>query len=180
VRLMLPSLVEVQWTPPPPPPPPSSNVFLHVLQIDTEVSPWHILVSELPAIDTDTLLSKLEIHFSKQRHGGGEVERCELLPDAHSVVIAFLDDRGEALFVILILMFITPFLQDVQRKEKNYFVVVVVVDVFIMLVQIFFLVAKRLTEKEHHEVALPHKKHKVRVTPFFNGKVTNLEVSLSG
>ncbi|XP_056263110.1 interferon-induced protein 35 isoform X2 [Pseudoliparis swirei] len=111
VRLMLPSLVE----------------------IDTEVSPWHILVSELPAMDTDTLLSKLEIHFSKQRHGGGEVERCELLPDAHSVVIAFLDDR----------------------------------------------VAKRLTEKEHHEVALPHKKHKVRVTPFFNGKVTNLETKMT-
>ncbi|TNN42523.1 Interferon-induced [Liparis tanakae] len=71
VQLMLPSLVE----------------------IDTEVSPWHILVSELPAVDTDTLLSKLEIHFSKRRHGGGEVERCELLPDAHSVVIAFLDDH---------------------------------------------------------------------------------------
>ncbi|XP_034395678.1 interferon-induced 35 kDa protein homolog isoform X2 [Cyclopterus lumpus] len=104
-----------------------------LVEIDTEVSPRHVLISNLPDMDTDTLLSKLEIHFSKKKHGGGEVDTCELLPDSRNVVIAFV--------------------------EKH--------------------IARRLTDKEHHEVSLPQKKHKVRVTPFLNGKITNLETKMT-
>lgn len=64
-------------------------------QIDSEVSPRHILISNLPKMETETLLNKLEIHFSKKRHGGGEVEKCELLPDSEDVVITFVESDGE-------------------------------------------------------------------------------------
>lgn len=39
-------------------------------------------------------------------------------------------------------------------------------------------VAKGLTDKEFHEVKLKNTKHRVRVTPFVNGNITNLEVSV--
>uniref|UniRef100_A0A1A7X2E1 Interferon-induced protein 35 n=3 Tax=Iconisemion striatum TaxID=60296 RepID=A0A1A7X2E1_9TELE len=111
VHLMLPSLVE----------------------IDSEVCPRRILVSNLPKMNTEILLNKLEIHFSKTKNEGGEVDLCEYLPDSGTVVIVFL-------------------------KEN---------------------VAKRLVEMEFHEVMLNQTKHKVRVTPFLNGKITNLETKMS-
>ncbi|XP_029292622.1 interferon-induced 35 kDa protein homolog isoform X1 [Cottoperca gobio] len=113
VRLMLPSLVE----------------------IDSEVSPLHILVSNLPKMDIEMLLSRLENHFSKTKHGGGEVDDCEWLPDSGTVVIAFV---------------------------KNNF-------------------ARGLTNTEYHDVKLQHNKQKmdrVRVTPFLNGKITNLKTKM--
>lgn len=39
-------------------------------------------------------------------------------------------------------------------------------------------VAKGLTDKEYHDVNLQKTKHRVRVTPFVNGKISNLEVSI--
>ncbi|XP_038151138.1 interferon-induced protein 35 [Cyprinodon tularosa] len=98
------------------------------VEIDTEICPQRVLVSNLPKMDTEALQNKLEIHFSKSKNGGGEVETCEFLPDSGTVVITFV--------------------------EKN--------------------IAERLTQTEHHEVKLA-KKHKVRVTPFINGKITRLE-----
>ncbi|XP_037332249.2 interferon-induced protein 35 [Pungitius pungitius] len=66
-------------------------VLPQLVEIDSEVSPRHVLVSNLPKMETEKLLNKLEIHFSKRRHGGGEVEKCELLPDSDDVVITFLE-----------------------------------------------------------------------------------------
>lgn len=100
-----------------------------LVEIDTDVCPRRILISNLPKMDTDTLLNKLEIHFSKTKHGGGEVDECEMMPDSGNVVITFVD--------------------------KN--------------------LSEGLTETEYHEVKLLQTKHKVRVTPFLNGKITNLE-----
>ncbi|XP_029363643.1 interferon-induced 35 kDa protein [Echeneis naucrates] len=105
----------------------------HLVEIDSEVCPQRILISNLPKMETDTLLNKLEIHFSKSKHGGGEVEDCELLPDSGTVVLTFV--------------------------EKN--------------------IARGLTDKEHHEVNLGQKKHRVRVTPFLNGTITNLQTKMS-
>ncbi|XP_042361769.1 interferon-induced protein 35 isoform X2 [Plectropomus leopardus] len=62
-----------------------------LVEIDTEVSPQQILISNLPKMDTETLLNKLEIHFSKRKHGGGEVDRCEMLPDSGTVVLTFVE-----------------------------------------------------------------------------------------
>ncbi|KAK9534618.1 hypothetical protein VZT92_007051 [Zoarces viviparus] len=104
-----------------------------LVEIDSEVSPQHILISNLPRMDTDMLLSKLEIHFSKKRNGGGEVDKCELLPDSEHVVLTFV--------------------------EKD--------------------IARGLTEQEHHEVELQKKQHRVRVTPFLNGTITNLETKMA-
>ncbi|XP_034749339.1 interferon-induced 35 kDa protein homolog [Etheostoma cragini] len=111
VQLMLPTLVE----------------------IDSEVSNQHVLVSNLPKMDTETLLNKLEIHFSKSKHGGGEVECCEMLPDSGTVVITFVDKH----------------------------------------------IARGLTDTEHHDVKLQEKTHRVRLTPFLNGKITNLKTKMS-
>ncbi|XP_029015118.1 interferon-induced protein 35 [Betta splendens] len=104
-----------------------------LLEMDTDICPQRILISNLPKMDTETMLNKLEIHFSKSKNGGGEVEACDMLPDSGTVVIAFLD------------------------KD----------------------IAKRLTEVEYHEVKLQENNHRVRVTPFLNGKITNLETKMS-
>ncbi|KAM4717983.1 interferon-induced 35 kDa protein [Anableps anableps] len=104
-----------------------------LVEIDTEVCPQRILISNLPKMDTEILLNKLEIHFSKSKHGGGEVESCDFLPDSGTVVIAF--------------------------TEKN--------------------IAEGLALTEHHEVKFTKMKHTVRVTPFINGKITNLETRTS-
>ncbi|KAM8825381.1 interferon-induced 35 kDa protein [Synchiropus picturatus] len=74
---------------------------LHLLlprrvQIHTEVSRKKILISDLPDMDPETLLDKLQIHFAKRRHGGGEVEECELLGDSGTVVMTFVDDNVSA------------------------------------------------------------------------------------
>ncbi|XP_076608624.1 interferon-induced 35 kDa protein [Chaetodon auriga] len=110
VQLMVPSLVE----------------------IDSEVCPRRILISNLPRMDTETLLNKLEIHFSKRRNGGGEVDNCEMMPDSWTVVLTFV--------------------------EKD--------------------VAKGLTDTEYHEVKL-QQMHRVRVTPFLSGNITNLKTKMS-
>uniref|UniRef100_A0A3B5A0G6 Interferon induced protein 35 n=1 Tax=Stegastes partitus TaxID=144197 RepID=A0A3B5A0G6_9TELE len=102
-----------------------------LVEIDTDVCPRRILISNLPKGDTDMLLSKLEIYFSKSRHGGGEVEDCEMLPDSGNVVVTFVN-KG---------------------------------------------IAEGLIDTEYHEVKLQTTKHKVRVTPFLNGKITNLETT---
>ncbi|KAF0032975.1 hypothetical protein F2P81_015265 [Scophthalmus maximus] len=111
VRLMLPSLVEIA----------------------SEVCPQRMLISDLPEMDTETLLNKLDIHFHRRINGGGEVEGCEFLPDSGTVVLTFVDDN----------------------------------------------IAQGLTETEFHEVQLKNKKHTVRVTPFLNGKITNLKTKWS-
>ncbi|KAM7387415.1 hypothetical protein PAMA_009843 [Pampus argenteus] len=104
------------------------------VEIDSEVCPWRILISDLPEMDTDTLLNKLEIHFSKSKNGGGEVDECEMLPDSGTVVLTFVDKK----------------------------------------------VAKGLTHTEYHDVKLQqNKQHRVRVTPFLNGKITNLKTKMS-
>ncbi len=42
-------------------------------------------------------------------------------------------------------------------------------------------VAKGLTDTEYHEIKLQEKKtHRVRVTPFLSGKITNFKVSIWG
>ncbi|XP_012707383.2 interferon-induced protein 35 [Fundulus heteroclitus] len=111
VHLMMPSLVE----------------------IDTDICPRRVLISNLPKMDTETLQNKLEIHFSKSKNGGGEVDACEFLPDSGTVVVTFVEEN----------------------------------------------IAERLAQTEHHEVKLHKTKHNVRVTPFINGKITNLETRTS-
>lgn len=78
-----------------------SDLCPSVLQIDTEVCPRRILISDLPRMDTENLLNKLEIHFSKRKHGGGEVDDCEMMPDSWTVVLTFVDnDSEQTLFLI--------------------------------------------------------------------------------
>lgn len=104
-----------------------------LVEIDTDICPRRILISNLPKMDTDTLLNKLEIYFSKSRHGGGEVEDCEMLPDSGNVVLTFVRDD----------------------------------------------ISEGLTDTEYHEVKLHQTKHKVRVTPFLNGQITNLKTKMT-
>lgn len=103
-----------------------------LVEIDSEVCPRRILISNLPRMDAETLLNKLEIHFSKTKNGGGEVEECEIMSDSWTVVITFMKSD----------------------------------------------VAKGLTVTENHEVTLQKKKHKVRVTPFLNGTISNLKTEM--
>lgn len=58
--------------------------------------PRRILVSNLPRMDEEMLLNKLEIHFSKKKNGGSEVEACELRRDTWAVVITFVEKGGES------------------------------------------------------------------------------------
>uniref|UniRef100_UPI0037E7520E interferon-induced 35 kDa protein n=1 Tax=Semicossyphus pulcher TaxID=241346 RepID=UPI0037E7520E len=106
-----------------------------LVEIESEVCPRRILISNLPKMDTEPLLMKLEIHFSKTKHGGGEVDDREFLPDSGTVVLTFL------------------------RKD----------------------IARELTEREYHEVTLQSgkKNHRVRVTPFLSGQITNLKTKMS-
>ncbi|KAK5913859.1 hypothetical protein CgunFtcFv8_008346 [Champsocephalus gunnari] len=104
-----------------------------LVEINSEVSSQHVLISSLPKMEIELLLNKLEIHFSKTKHGGGEVEKCEMLPDSWTVALTFL---------------------------KND-------------------IAKGLIETEHHDVNLQEKMHTVRVTPFLNGKITNLVTKMT-
>lgn len=114
---------------------PAHVMLPRLVEIESEVSPRSILISNLPKMDIEALLNKLEIHFSKTKNGGGEVEDREFLPDSGTVVITFL---------------------------KPDF-------------------AKGLTETEFHDVMLyPDKRsHRVRVTPFLNGKITNFKTVMS-
>ncbi|XP_028268769.1 interferon-induced 35 kDa protein isoform X2 [Parambassis ranga] len=62
------------------------------VEINTDVCPHRILISNLPNMDIHTMLYELEIHFSKSRNGGGEVDTCDLLPDSGNVVLKFVED----------------------------------------------------------------------------------------
>ncbi|XP_023691279.2 interferon-induced 35 kDa protein [Paramormyrops kingsleyae] len=62
------------------------------IEVSTYICPKRILVSNLPTTDTSRTLDKLEIHFSKSRNGGGEVEAVEFLQDSSNVVITFVQD----------------------------------------------------------------------------------------
>ncbi|KAK2833036.1 hypothetical protein Q5P01_016925 [Channa striata] len=42
-----------------------------LVEINSEICPRRILLSNLPKMDTETMLNKLEIHFSKRKNGGG-------------------------------------------------------------------------------------------------------------
>ncbi|XP_067332009.1 interferon-induced protein 35 [Channa argus] len=64
-----------------------------LVEIDSEICPRRILLSNLPKMDTETMLNRLEIHFSKSKNGGGEVEDCEMLTDTGTVVITFLENN---------------------------------------------------------------------------------------
>lgn len=101
------------------------------VELDTQVCPRRVLVSNLPKVESvERLLDKLEIYFSKKKNGGGEVEETDMLHDSGNVVITF--------------------------TENN--------------------IAKGLTDKQDHEVKIAgEKKHKVKVTPFLNGKIANLQ-----
>lgn len=100
------------------------------VEIDAEVCPRRVLVSELTQMDKEMLEDKLFIHFSQRKYGGGEVDHCELLPESGHAIITFIEDN----------------------------------------------VAKGLTDREYQDVMLAdRKKHRVRVTPFVNGRITNLE-----
>lgn len=72
-----------------------SDLWLFVLQIQSEVCSRRVLISNLPKMDVEILLNKLELHFSKRRNGGGEVEACDILPDSWTVVLTFADEGGE-------------------------------------------------------------------------------------
>lgn len=63
--------------------------------METQVCPRRILVSNLPKEEPeDRVLDKLDIHFSRTRNGGGEVEETDMLHDSGTVVITFVDDNG--------------------------------------------------------------------------------------
>ncbi|XP_051572928.1 interferon-induced protein 35 [Myxocyprinus asiaticus] len=101
------------------------------VEMNTKVCQRRILISNLPnKISEDRLLDKLDIHFSKKRNGGGEVEDKDMLHDSSTVVITFVDDD----------------------------------------------IAKGLTDKQDHEVEIEkNRKHKVKVTPFLNGEISQLQ-----
>ncbi|KAI1896511.1 hypothetical protein AGOR_G00095530 [Albula goreensis] len=104
------------------------------IEMDTDVCPRRILISNLPKkFEESRLLDRLEIHFQKKRNRGGEVDSIDLLHDSGNVVITFVDDD----------------------------------------------VAKGLTDMEYHDVDLGKKKYRLRVTPFVNGKVTDLKTRIS-
>ncbi|XP_036409461.1 interferon-induced 35 kDa protein-like [Megalops cyprinoides] len=103
------------------------------IEVDTCVCPKRILISNVPKeVDMSRVLDKLEIHFSKRRNCGGEVEDTSMLDD--NVVITFVEDT----------------------------------------------LAEGLTDKQYHEVDVGGgKKHRVRVTPFLNAEITDLQMRMS-
>ncbi|XP_059414036.1 interferon-induced 35 kDa protein homolog [Carassius carassius] len=64
------------------------------VEMETQVCPRRILVSNLPKEEPEEkVLDKLDIHFSRTRNGGGEVEDKDMLHDSGTVVITFVDDN---------------------------------------------------------------------------------------
>lgn len=53
-------------------------------------------------MDVETLLNKLEIHFSKRKNGGGEVDTCEMMLDSWTVVLTFVEKHSEPVFFLMI------------------------------------------------------------------------------
>ncbi|XP_056309547.1 interferon-induced protein 35 isoform X1 [Danio aesculapii] len=102
------------------------------VEMETQVCSHRILVSNLPMEEPEErILDKLDIHFSRKRNGGGEVEETDMLHDSKTVVITFVEDN----------------------------------------------VAKPLTDKQEHEVDFGKRKYKVKVTPFLNGKISEMKIS---
>uniref|UniRef100_UPI00398F3453 interferon-induced 35 kDa protein n=1 Tax=Pristiophorus japonicus TaxID=55135 RepID=UPI00398F3453 len=68
-------------------------LMLEEIEIETRVCKNRILLSEIPkSFTNDQILDKLELHFSKLRNSGGEVEKIEMLQDSGNVVIKFIDE----------------------------------------------------------------------------------------
>ncbi len=64
--------------------------------METQVCPRRILVSNLPKEEPEErVLDKLDIHFSRSRNGGGEVENKDMLHDSGTVVITFIEDNSK-------------------------------------------------------------------------------------
>ncbi|XP_073687636.1 interferon-induced 35 kDa protein [Garra rufa] len=64
------------------------------VEMETQVCPRRILVSNLPKEEPEErVLDKLDIHFSRTRNGGGEVEDTDMLHDSGTVVITFVEDN---------------------------------------------------------------------------------------
>ncbi|XP_062893273.1 interferon-induced protein 35 [Mobula hypostoma] len=62
------------------------------IEIQTKVCKYRVLISDVPKfLPTDQLLDKLELHFSKFKNNGGEVDNIEFLEDSGNVVIKFVD-----------------------------------------------------------------------------------------
>ncbi|KAG6929863.1 interferon induced protein 35 [Chelydra serpentina] len=64
------------------------------LEIELTLSDRCVLLSSLPRLELteEQLLDKLELFFSKQKNGGGEVEQREFLRDSGHVVLTFAHD----------------------------------------------------------------------------------------
>ncbi|XP_065129967.2 interferon-induced 35 kDa protein isoform X2 [Paramisgurnus dabryanus] len=64
------------------------------IEMDTQICPHRILVSNLPnKVPEDKLLDKLQIHFAKKKHGGGDVDDVDMLHDSGTVVITFTENN---------------------------------------------------------------------------------------
>ncbi|XP_028842179.1 interferon-induced 35 kDa protein [Denticeps clupeoides] len=72
----------------------ASPVYMLVpdfVMMDTQVCPRRILVSSLPKREEERTMDKLQIHFSRKKNGGGEVEDIDMLHDSGNVVITFVE-----------------------------------------------------------------------------------------
>ncbi|KAM9843464.1 interferon-induced 35 kDa protein [Aulostomus maculatus] len=112
---------------------PVQLILPRLVEIESVVCPQRVLISGLPNMD-ETLQALLELHFSKRKNGGGEVEECEYLPDAGTMVLKFLDKnvaqgliKKEHLNVVLqqnkYRLRATPFLSGSVTKLKTKVVV---------------------------------------------------------
>ncbi|KAK0148695.1 Interferon-induced protein [Merluccius polli] len=63
------------------------------VEMDTRVCPRSILVSNLPSLESEFMLDKLELHFSKKVNGGGEVASRHFQRDVGNAVLVFVDDN---------------------------------------------------------------------------------------
>ncbi|XP_078501448.1 interferon-induced 35 kDa protein [Lissotriton helveticus] len=100
------------------------------VEIDMHVCNFRVMVSSIPEnIPEDRIIDKLEIFFGKKKNGGGEVEKCEFLPDSRHVVVTFAEEG----------------------------------------------VAKSLTCKEVCSFAVENKTYQLKVTPYVNGEIKDLQ-----
>lgn len=63
--------------------------------MDSVICPRRVLVSDLPAMDPESLEDKLGFHFSKKVNGGGDVEACQVTEDTGTAVLTFTEDDSE-------------------------------------------------------------------------------------
>ncbi|XP_061079370.1 interferon-induced 35 kDa protein-like [Conger conger] len=106
-----------------------------LVEMTSQVCCKSVLVSDVPKeAGGNHPLDRMEIHFSKRRNQGGEVDQAQMLQETGNVVLTFVEDT----------------------------------------------VAKRLTDRQYHEVDMGDgKKHQVKVTPYLNGEITNLQTRVS-